>query len=53
MVLVQVVVLVVVNALAHGVVHDDPVVLIARRPDLETIRARMLEHLLTAIFVTL
>merc|ERR1719310_2100443 len=32
---------VVVDGLAHSVVHDDPVVLVAWRPDLETIRARI------------
>ena len=32
---------VVVDALAHSVVHKGPVVLVTRRPDLETIRARI------------
>ena len=33
---------VVVNGMAHGIEHQRPVVLIARRPNLETCRARML-----------
>ena len=33
---------VVVDVLAHSVVHDGPVVLVARRPDLVTLRARVL-----------
>jgi len=33
---------VVIDVLAHSVVHFDPVVLVARRPDLVTLRTRML-----------
>jgi len=38
---------VVVDVLAHSVVHDGPVVLVARRPDLVTLWTRML---LNALF---